>query len=216
MVPLWAKASAAPGFGRSPFPETLPPPDSRFDFFSNFLSFFSFFLSFLFSFFSPSFVSCPAADFGFFLIYPALLGFRTLPPPPTPPSPLGLSEGSRGPPPRRTASGEAYSTLSFRPSREWFRGLISEAVACSVDVKSTNAHLREIRHQRPPYKRGGGGGKKHTLYTSRYPRTSPSGSFVSTCLPLAIPSLSILLLLSNRHLLPRRPRSHLPHLPHRR
>ena len=154
-VPLWARTSAAPGFGRSPFPEALPPPGSRFNFFSNFLSFFSIFLSFLFSFFSPSFVSCPAADFGLFLIYPALLGFRTLPPPPTPPSPLGLSEGSRGPPPRRTASGEAYSTLSFRPSREWFRGLISEAVACSVDVKSTNAHLGEIWYQRPPYKGGG-------------------------------------------------------------
>ena len=148
VVPLWARANAAPGFGRSPFPETLSPPNPRFNFFSNFLSSFSI-SSALFNLLSPFFVSCPTVDSGSFLIYPALLGFRILPPRPTPPLPPGSLAGSRGPPPRRTASGEAYSTLSFRPSREWFRGLISEAVACSVDVKSTNAHLEEHRYQRP-------------------------------------------------------------------
>ena len=63
-----------------------------------------------------------------------------------PSSPLPSLPGffSRGgpKPPRRTASGEAYSTTSFRPSRWWLRGFVSAAVACSGVVKSTNAHLR--------------------------------------------------------------------------
>jgi hypothetical protein len=51
---------------------------------------------------------------------------------------LGLEPA---PPPRRTASAEAYSTTSLRPSRRWFFGCIKAAVACSALVKSTNAKL---------------------------------------------------------------------------
>ena len=51
---------------------------------------------------------------------------------------LGLGPA---PPPRRTASAEAYSTTSLRPSRWWFLGCTKAAVACSEVVKSTNANL---------------------------------------------------------------------------
>jgi hypothetical protein len=44
--------------------------------------------------------------------------------------------------PRRTASAPAYSTTRVRPFRWWFFGLISAAVACSIEVKSTNANLQ--------------------------------------------------------------------------
>ena len=61
-------------------------------------------------------------------------------PGPNPSSTFGLGP----PPPRLTASAEAYSNTRFRPSKRWFLGLTSAAVACSVLVKSTNAHLNRM------------------------------------------------------------------------
>ena len=58
--------------------------------------------------------------------------------------PVLSSSFGLGPPPRRTASGDAYSTTRFRPSKRWFLGLMRAAVECSMLVKSTNAHLYQI------------------------------------------------------------------------
>ena len=45
------------------------------------------------------------------------------------------------PPPRLTASADAYSTVKFRPSSRWFFKFISAFVACSIVSKSTKANL---------------------------------------------------------------------------
>lgn len=71
----------------------------------------------------------------------SVLGWRSLRFAPGAPS-LLPSPFERGMfPPRRTASGEAYSMTSFLPSRKWFFGLTSASVAYSAFAKSTNAHL---------------------------------------------------------------------------
>ena len=103
---------------------------------------------------------------------------------------VSLSRGGP-PPPLRTASGEAYSTTSLRPLRWWFRGFVSAAVACSMEVKSTKAHLLPAGCGQLPLSECGNdheGDEALTLCTCRCPRTSPTGLSVSTCRPPPHPS----------------------------
>ena len=84
-----------------------------------------------------------------------------------------------GPPPRRTASAEAYSTTRSRPLRRWLRWLMRAAVACSILVKSTKANLdtsiRTIQAVDDKL-------EVLTLYKHRCLRRFPCGSSVSNYL----------------------------------